>query len=123
MAWTTPTTRSAGDLITASIWNVDMVDDVTFLAARMPIRAVMWHDESLVTAGTALSIAVDTAHVYNAQFFQGTPANGDTFTQGFYLKAGTYTFAALGITSTDRGLIDWYIDNVKVVSLQDWYSG
>lgn len=31
MAWTAPTTRSTGDLITASIWNTDLVDDLTYL--------------------------------------------------------------------------------------------
>ncbi len=40
----------------------------------------------------------------------------------FYLAAGAYTLNALGITSTDSGKIDWYIDNVLAVSGQDWYS-
>ena len=32
MAYTAPTTRSTSDLITASIWNTDMVDNIAFLA-------------------------------------------------------------------------------------------
>lgn len=37
MAWTTPTTRATGDLITAAIWNADIVDNLVFLgkAARV----------------------------------------------------------------------------------------
>lgn len=31
MAWTAPTTRTTGVLVTASIWNTDVVDNLTFL--------------------------------------------------------------------------------------------
>lgn len=31
MAWTNPTTRSTGNLITASIWNTDLVDNLNYL--------------------------------------------------------------------------------------------
>lgn len=31
MAYTAPTTRSTGDLITASIWNTDLVDNIIYL--------------------------------------------------------------------------------------------
>jgi len=31
MAWTTPTSRSTGNLITASIWNTDLVDNLNIL--------------------------------------------------------------------------------------------
>lgn len=34
MGWTTPTTRSTGDLITASIWNTDLVDDLAYLKGQ-----------------------------------------------------------------------------------------
>lgn len=31
MAWTAPTTRATGDFITASIWNTDVVDNLSYL--------------------------------------------------------------------------------------------
>src|SRR3990167_6645722 len=31
MAWTSPTTRTTGNLITAAIWNTDLVDNLTWL--------------------------------------------------------------------------------------------
>jgi len=34
MGWTAPTTRSTGDLITASIWNVDLKDNLIFLKTK-----------------------------------------------------------------------------------------
>lgn len=36
MAWTTPTTRSTGDLVTAAIWNTDMVDNLIHLHDGLP---------------------------------------------------------------------------------------
>ena len=34
MAWTAPTVRTTGELITASIWNTDLVADLLYLKAR-----------------------------------------------------------------------------------------
>ena len=34
MTYTTPTTRVTGELITAAIWNTDIVDNLTYLLAR-----------------------------------------------------------------------------------------
>jgi len=36
MAWTTPTTRSTGDLITAANWNTDLVDNLIHLHDNLP---------------------------------------------------------------------------------------
>src|SRR5574341_2291617 len=38
MPWTNPTTRSTGDLITAAIWNTDMVDNLRFVHDRAVTR-------------------------------------------------------------------------------------
>ncbi len=35
MAWTAPSTRSTGDLITASIWNTDLTDNLAYLKTEM----------------------------------------------------------------------------------------
>jgi hypothetical protein len=35
MTWTDPTTRATGDLITAAIWNAEMVDNTVFLHDRV----------------------------------------------------------------------------------------
>lgn len=34
MAWTAPTTRATGDLITASIWNTDLTDNLAYLKTQ-----------------------------------------------------------------------------------------
>jgi hypothetical protein len=38
MTWTDPTTRSTGDLITAAIWNQDVVDNLDYLHDRAVTR-------------------------------------------------------------------------------------
>ena len=87
-----------------------------------PTRATMWHDEALVTSGSALTLQIDTAQAYATDTINATPSNGDTFTQSFMLSSGSYTFTVLGISANNRGKLDWYIDNTLVVSGQDWYS-
>jgi|SRR5215471_4368249 len=49
MAWTTPTTRSTGNLITASIWNTDLVDNLILLKTSIA------NDGTLSSSGGLLS--------------------------------------------------------------------
>lgn len=55
MAWTTPTTRTTGTLITASIWNTDLVDNLIYLKGQTDLYSVIRKsaDES-VTSSTTL---------------------------------------------------------------------
>ncbi|MDD5091043.1 MAG: hypothetical protein PHQ23_09005, partial [Candidatus Wallbacteria bacterium] len=61
--------------------------------------------------------------MYYTWTYQNPCANGDSFKHDFYLAAGNYNFTVLGYNSTNRGKIDWYIDDVLKVSGQDWYGG
>jgi hypothetical protein len=89
-------------------------------AAFMPRRATMWMDESTVLVGAALlRIGPGTSEIYG-HMQQNPGANGDTFTNSFVIAAGVYTFYVLGNTNTDQGAVDWYIDNVRVVTAQNW---
>ena len=55
MAYTAPTTRSTGDLITSTIWNTDMVDNIVYLKssinAQIQIPGGAWYPR--VTTGAA----------------------------------------------------------------------
>lgn len=62
MAWSAPSTRSTGDLITAAIWNQDVVDNPAFLGA-------------LKRDGVALSALSGGADL---SFFHGARANRTT---------------------------------------------
>ena len=116
------TITAAEDLtLTATAGNVILTGTDIDIKNGYPQRATMWHDEATVVNGNALTHAVDTASRYCTYSYQNAPADADSFTHSFLLKAGTYNFYVLGSTSS-RGKIDWYFDGVKLVSGQDWYS-
>lgn len=88
-----------------------------------PRRATLWHDESTIVAGNVFTITANSSAIYDVIVFQSPAANADSFTSGFLLRPGTYTFSVLGYTDTTRGIIDWYIDDVLALAGQDWYAG
>ncbi len=91
-------------------------------AADLPIRATMWHDESIALVGSAFARVVDTLQEHCSYTWQSTGANGDTFTQSCFLRSGNYTLSILGETVNDQGKVDIYLDGALAVSAQDWYS-
>jgi hypothetical protein len=97
--------------------------DPTPIANRYPTHATLWHDESSNIVGASFTHVAYYPQRYNSYTMKGAHANGDAFQQTFFLKAGTYIFGVLGRTTGGSGKIDWYIDNIKVVSLQDWFYG
>ena len=87
-----------------------------------PKRKTMWHDESIVMVGNALTKTHNANANYAVNSFQNVSANNDSFTNGCYLRAGTYTFYVLGTLMTSGGIIDWTLDGVEIVAAQDWYN-
>ncbi|MCJ7778102.1 MAG: hypothetical protein MUP16_07305 [Sedimentisphaerales bacterium] len=87
-----------------------------------PQRASMFHDEATVISGNQIAKTLNANMRYQYQAYQSTPANSNSFSHSFVVKAGTYNFNTLSGTQPQCGRIDWYIDNVKVISLQDYYS-
>jgi hypothetical protein len=55
MAWTAPTTRATDDLINASIWNTDVVDNLAFL--KNPTSGVATLTTQLTTTSTSFTDA------------------------------------------------------------------
>jgi hypothetical protein len=100
---------------------------IQFSANNLPTRAVMFHDEGTAITGNTLSsvltsIVIDTGQIHNYFTRQGPSGVADSFSNSFWLRAGTYTFSILGQTNNANGKIDWSVDGVIVVSAQDWYS-
>lgn len=90
----------------------------------MPQHATLWHDESTVLVGGALTPASDADNFYHIYAYQATGANGDSFAQSFVLDAGDYVFHCLGGGSNLCGILDWYLDDEVTPFLagQDWYT-
>jgi len=87
----------------------------------MPKRATMWHDESIFTSGT-INRDHDTSQNYATFTRETNGAIGDIFTNGCYLRAGTYTLYCLGIIGTAYGICKWSLDGVEIIASQDWYG-
>jgi hypothetical protein len=88
----------------------------------MPRRATMWHEDSLVLTGNALAYANVSTEPYCGYFYQSVAANGDTWTQGCYLAADSYTLRVCGRTHAYGGKLDVYLDGVLIASGMDWYT-
>lgn len=68
MAWTAPTTRTTGDLITASIWNTDMVDNMTYLQSVSIYTNLLFAIDGLgaqISTGIKGDLSIDFAGTIN----------------------------------------------------------
>ncbi len=64
MAWTTPTTRATGDLITAAIWNADLVDNLSYLKTEVDkYGALLVYNTETGTGGVATEVTICTLAV------------------------------------------------------------
>ena len=87
-----------------------------------PLQAALFQDQARVLVGNPLLGVVNTYQAYAYYCHQDPAANGDSFEQNFYLAAGDYTLYVQGITGTNRGKLDWYIDDSLEIAGQDWYQ-
>ena len=83
---------------------------------------VMWHDQSIITVGNALTTAIDIGQRHSYVMYQNAAANGDTWKNGFLVQAGTYSLNFLSTKDADRGSLDVYIDDVLAGTI-DFYAG
>ena len=136
LGWTAITSGSGGAISGSGVQTIGTVSDnhlaifsgssgnyIKDAGVLFPQRASLWHDEISIVSGGPIIFDHDTNQNYATAPFQSTHADGDSFTQSFFLSSGSYTFNVLGITGTNDAIIDWYIDNILVVNQQDWYSG
>jgi len=94
-----------------------------------PVNATMWASEMLAFDASNTPISSPGANDASQEFCSavsqgGTAHDGDYFTLPFTIAAGTYTVYVLGIRSTNRGKLDWYLDAAgsPFEAGQDWYS-
>jgi hypothetical protein len=77
---------------------------------------------SIITSNATLTANL-TGYFLSYNTSAANANNGDYFIfNDIYLKSGTYTIDIVGAETTSSGNLDWYVDNVKVISNQDWYG-
>lgn len=79
MAYTTPTTRSTSDLITASIWNTDLVDNIIALKSSIDGLAFQSIAEADLSGGDAASMSFTSiSGSFTHLFLIGSVKSDDT---------------------------------------------
>lgn len=86
-----------------------------------PKRGYMFHGASLVTNGPALSYTSDSSQ-YGSFLIRQSNADGNAFTNGCALAAGTYTLYILCRTNSSNGKVDFTVDGAEAGTV-DFYSG
>jgi len=86
--------------------------------------AVLWTAEMIASVTTAITRDALQYHNLYVGPTAGNANDLDEFTWHFTIKSGsTYSINLLGITATNCGKTDLYIDGVSVATAIDWYSG
>jgi hypothetical protein len=89
----------------------------------LPTRQIMYHDESLVTAGNAIARTVDGAQYFTFYAAQNPSADGDTFTQSVVLLPGTYQMSVYGRKTSSSGQLTLTIGSLEIDSQRNFYNG
>jgi hypothetical protein len=79
MAWTDPTTRSVGDLITSSIWNTDLVNNLVYLHGGLPSCRV-YNSANIAIASSTLTALTFNAERYDTDAIHDTGVNPSRLT-------------------------------------------
>lgn len=122
------TTTTYNDDATDASLSATTIPTVNTTGSRpaFPKNATLWAKDFISSIGANyVPEAVDNQQLYftRSQTAAVDSADGDKLTAGVYLEAGTYTIKTLGVTQDNRGIMDYYLDNVLVENGQDWYSG
>ncbi|MBN8594832.1 MAG: hypothetical protein J0M33_23955 [Anaerolineae bacterium] len=95
-----------------------------------PNQAFLFHVASRPGNGSAYETTIipNTWDGYQAlqqpfdhMHYSTNGAQGDWFYQSFYLAAGTYDFAVLGIVESSAGIVTWELDGAGIGTM-DWYE-
>ena len=86
-----------------------------------PISVTLFHDESIVLNGNAISITNSTQYYGNQQCVQDPPALLDAFYHPFMIYPGNYTLTIYGTRANNNGIFSIYIDEYFIGTV-DWYD-
>lgn len=96
MAWTSPTTRATDDLVTASIWNADLVDNLLYLYSGLPSTRVYHNTTQAYTAAARAAQSFNTER-WDSDTMHDTSTNNSRITiktAGKYIVVGHQAWAA-----------------------------
>lgn len=115
MPWIDPTTRSTGDLITAAIWNADLVDNLIYLHHGLPMARV-YNGANISIANATLTALTFNSERYDTDAIHDTASNTSRLTcktAGKYLIGGN---AAWGSTGTDERRLQIRLNGATLIA-------
>lgn len=121
--WSDPHIFADGDAIGAYRLNRYLRDPLLHLSnGSLPQRATLWHYQSHVVTGNAITLNVDSGCFGAHYAFQSASADGDTWTQSAVLLPGAYRFCIIFRMSSSGGRLDVSIGDLLEVSQLEFYS-
>lgn len=105
MAYTAPTTRATGNLVTASIWNTDLVENIKFLANPPACR--VYHN-----ANQNVNDSASTALAFNSERWD-TDSMHDTATNNSRITintAGLYVVTGSVEITQATDYVRWFLE-------------
>ena len=87
-----------------------------------PEKITCWGEEGKNLSGDTPLLNLNTSQNYSTFALRSIYADGDSAGRDIFLKAGTYTFGELCAKGTADGILDWYLDDTKIVAGSDHYS-
>jgi hypothetical protein len=120
MSWEAPSARQTGDLITAAIWNQDVVGNVAYLHNNLAQHGLRWGMDFIWTGDTPVW-GVDSAQPF-CQYTSLLETNGAYGEAAFVLEEGTYDVELLVETSTNHCKVDLTLDGTVIATGIDMYS-
>lgn len=121
--WSTPHTFADGEGIGAYKLNRYLRDPLTHLyAGSGPRRVHLAHEESIVTAGNALSVVRNAGCFNNYYAFQDASADADAWTQSLVLLPGSYYFEITYRSHPDGGIIKLALDEIDFMVIDTYVA-
>ena len=103
MAYSAPTTRSTGFLVTAAVWNQDVVDNVTFLANPPACR--VYNSANISCANNAETAMTFDTERFDTDSMHSTSVNTGRIT---ITTPGLYVFGFCVVLAADTDYIATY---------------
>jgi hypothetical protein len=118
MTWSDPESRDTGDLITAAIWNQDVVANMQWLHDNMAghVAAYVYNSSNIACTGQAPNFLTFDSELFDTDDIHSTTAYPDRLTvpeDGLYLIGGCvslayeYSQVTLRIESDALGYLSW----------------
>ncbi len=122
MSFNDPGDYTAGKVWSAAQLNSDFYSNMTWLYAKYPQRATLFHDDSVVANGNPITGVVDDLQPFSTYFYQDAAVIDDQFTRKVRLGAGVYQVKFTGQQHSDGGIFEVDIGGASVGDGFDAYS-